>query len=104
MFISTAWAQAASEPKPSFLESMFPMILIFMVFYFLFIVPQKRQRKKHSEFLEKLKRGDEVLTNSGIFGRVEGITDQFVTLEVADEVRIKILKSQIAGLPKEQVK
>ena len=60
--------------------------------------------KKHSEFLEKLKRGDEVLTNSGIFGRIEGITDQFVTLEIADEVRIKILKSQIAGLPKEQAK
>ncbi len=101
---STAHAQAAGAPAagqaPWFMQIV-PMVLIFAVFYFLLIVPQRNQKKKHVEFLTKLKRGDEVLTASGIFGRVEGITDRFITLEVANDVKIKILKTQIMGAPKE---
>ncbi|RME15886.1 MAG: preprotein translocase subunit YajC [Bdellovibrio sp.] len=75
-----------------------PFVFIIIIFYFLLIRPQQRRARQHSEFLQKLKRGDSVLTSSGILGTIEGITDKFVTLEIADGVRIRILKSQIASL------
>ncbi len=103
MLWSVAYAQTAAGAKqPSMLESLFPMILIFVVFYFLIILPQRKARKKQQEFLTALKRGDQVITTGGILGKVEGLTEQFVTLEIANDVRIKILKTQIAGQPKEQ--
>jgi preprotein translocase subunit YajC len=74
-----------------------PFIFMMVVMYFLMIRPQVKRQKTHQEFVTGLKRGDQVLTSSGIYGRIEGITDQFVTLEVADGVRLKILKTQIAG-------
>lgn len=105
MFWSQAYAQtAAAAQQPSLLDSLFPILAMFVVFYFFIILPQKKRRKQHDEFLGNLKRGDQVITNSGIFGKVEGITESFVTLEIADDVKVKILKSQIAGLPKEQTK
>ena len=90
---------AEQSPKqPSMLEQLFPFLLIGFVVYFIFIRPQQKKYKQHHEFLAKVKRGDEVLTNSGIFGKIEGITDQFIVLEVADKVRIRVLKNQIASL------
>nr|PZM92514.1 MAG: preprotein translocase subunit YajC [Pseudomonadota bacterium] len=74
-----------------------PMILVFVIFYFLVIRPQQKQMKKHQEYLNSLKVGDEVVTNSGIFGRIEDIDDKTVRLEIARDVRIRVLKSQIAG-------
>ncbi len=104
MLWSIAEAQAAAGAKqPSMLESLFPMVLIFVVFYFLIILPQRKHKKKQAEFLTNLKRGDQVITSSGILGKIEGLTEQYVTLEIANDVRIKILKTQIAGQPKEQV-
>ncbi|KYG61316.1 preprotein translocase subunit YajC [Bdellovibrio bacteriovorus] len=73
-----------------------PFIFIFVIFYFLIIRPQAKRQKDHQKFLSEVKRGDEVITSSGILGRVEGITDQFVTLEIADGVKVKMLRSQIA--------
>ncbi|MFN8791110.1 MAG: preprotein translocase subunit YajC [Bdellovibrionales bacterium] len=87
--------------QPQMWETMIvPMLLIFSVFYFLIIRPQSKRQKEHQSFLTALKRGDEVITNSGILGRIEGLTDQFVTLEVADGVRIKMLRNQVAASSK----
>jgi preprotein translocase subunit YajC len=86
--------------QPGFLEMMVPFIFIFVVFYFLIIRPQGKKQKDHQLFLTALKRGDEVLTASGILGRIEGITDQYVTLEIADGVRIKMLRNQVAASSK----
>ncbi len=72
-----------------------PIILIFIIFYVLLILPQQRRIKKHREFLNNLKRGDEVVTSGGIYGKITGITDKVVTLEIADRVRIKVSKDQI---------
>jgi preprotein translocase subunit YajC len=63
------------------------------------IVPSRKQKKKQAEFIQNLKRGDEVMTSGGILGRVEGITDVVLTLEIADQTRIKILKSQVVQNP-----
>lgn len=99
MFWSTAYAQtAAAAPgqEPSVFMSLVPFIFIFAVMYFLIIRPQSKRQKEHQKFLGELKRGDEVITASGILGRIEGMTDMFVTLEIADGVRIKVLRAQIA--------
>lgn len=96
-----ALAQTATGQQPSLLESLFPIIAVFGIFYFLIIRPQTRRMKKHQEALTQLKKGDEVLTSGGILGTIEGITDKWVTLEIAQGVRIKALKSQIAGLAKD---
>lgn len=104
LFISTAFAQttapAAAAPGPSTLETLLPFAIMIGVMYFVFIRPQAKRQKEHQQFLNEVKRGDEVVTASGIFGRIEGLTDTMVTLEVADGVRIKFLRTQIAGSQK----
>ncbi len=104
LFSSQAWAQSTpvAATGPSMVEQMLPLVLIFVVFYFLFLRPQAKSRKEHAQVLEKLKRGDSVITYSGIFGRLDTIEEKFVTLEVAHNVKIKMLKSQVAGLSKEK--
>jgi preprotein translocase subunit YajC len=99
MFMNVAYAQAAggAAPAPSAIEQFLPFIVVFVIFYFLIIRPQGKKVKVHSDFISKLKRGDSVLTSSGILGTIEGLTEKFVTLEVADGVRIRILKSQISS-------
>lgn len=103
MFWNEAFAQAAQAVpgKPSLLESLFPFVLIFLVFYFLIIRPQGKQKAAHMKLLNELKKGDKVLTAGGIFGTIEGLTDKFVTLEVDKNVRLKVLRSQVSGLAKE---
>lgn len=96
LLVSTAHAQTATGTQPSAFEMFVPFIFIFVIFYFLIIRPQSKRQKEHQKFLTEVKRGDEVVTSSGILGRIEGITDQFVTLEIADGVRVKMLRSQIA--------
>ena len=96
LLVSTAHAQTATGAQPSAFEMFVPFIFIFVIFYFLIIRPQSKRQKDHQKFLAEVKRGDEIITSSGILGRVEGITDQFVTLEIADGVKIKMLRSQIA--------
>ncbi len=97
--LSTAWAQSAgaTPARPSMLESIMPIIFVFVIIYFLMIRPQAKRNKQHGAFLTTLKRGDNVLTASGMFGVIEGLTDRFVTLEISQGVKIRILKSQIAS-------
>lgn len=94
---SLAEANPATQAKPTALEQFFPLILLGLVFYILLIRPQQRKYKQHGNFLSKIKRGDEVLTSSGIYGKIEGLTDSFVILEVAEDVCIRVAKSQIAS-------
>ena len=83
--------------------SFLPIILIFVIFYFLLIRPQQKQRKEHQSLLSSLKVGDNVLTTGGIYGRVTGLKDDKVTLEISDKVRVKVNRSNIAGVVKQDV-
>lgn len=74
-----------------------PFVLMFVVIYFLMIRPQQKQARQHRDYLSALQVGDEVVTNAGIFGKIEDIDDKSVRLEIARDVRIRVLKSQIAG-------
>lgn len=104
MFSMPAWAQAAATAQgPSAIEQMIPFVAIFAIFYFFIIRPQAKRQKQHGGFLETLKRGDEVITTGGIYGTVQGLTERFITLEIAPDVKIRILRTQIAGSAAEPV-
>jgi preprotein translocase subunit YajC len=83
--------------------SFLPIILIFAVFYFLLIRPQQKRAKDHRALLSSLKVGDQVLTNGGIYGRVTGLRDDVLTLEISDKVRVKVSRGHIAGVVKTDV-
>jgi preprotein translocase subunit YajC len=86
------------------LMALAPFILMFVVFYFLLIRPQQKKTKQHKTFLESLKRGDTVVTSGGIYGKITGITDDAVTMEIAEKVRVRVLKGAVADYVKgEQV-
>ena len=74
-----------------------PLAMVFAIFYFIVIVPNKRQQKKVQEFLDGLKVNDKVITTSGIFGQVMRIDDQSVQLQIADKVNIKVSRAAIGG-------
>ncbi len=100
---SLAFAQGAGGQPPA-LFSFIPFILVIGVMYFFMIRPQIRRQKDHQSYLSTIKKGDLVLTSSGILGTIEGITELYVTLEVATGVRIKILKTGILGPANTEVK
>jgi len=106
MWPSVAYAagqqpQGGTQGNP-LLSTLFLIIPMILIFYFLLIRPQTKQAKKQQEFLKSLKRGDDVITVSGIYGKIVQIMDDVVILEIAEKVRIKVAKSQVAGLqPKE---
>lgn len=89
--------QGAGQQSP--IMAFLPLIIIFAIFYFLLIRPQQKKAKELKAFLDALKRGDEVVTQGGIYGRIEKLTDDVVTLQVADKVSIRVARSQIAGRP-----
>jgi preprotein translocase subunit YajC len=79
------------------LSGMLPFALIFMVFYFMIIRPQQRKQKELTDWLKSLKKGDEVVTSGGLIGKITGLDEQVVTLEVQEKVRLKVLRSNITG-------
>lgn len=101
LMLPMAYAQSAAGDSPSMLMQLFPILAMVFIFYFLMIRPQVKNQKVKQQFLSQLKRGDEVLTSGGIFGTIEGLTDKFVTLEIADGVKIKILRDRVMSPVKE---
>jgi len=97
--IPDAMAQAAGGASPQSGLPMFVMMGLFVViFYFLLIRPQQKKQKEHQAMLGKLAAGDEVVTAGGILGRIIEVGDNFITLEIADNVRIKVQRFQVTTL------
>lgn len=90
-----AMAQDASAAQQPWWGSVVPIVFVFGVVYFLIIRPQAKAARDKQQYISQLKRGDEVVTESGILGKIEGLTDQFVTLEIASGVKIKVLRSKV---------
>ncbi|OGQ79971.1 MAG: preprotein translocase subunit YajC [Deltaproteobacteria bacterium RIFOXYA12_FULL_58_15] len=88
--------QAAEGPFGG-LMGMAPLLLMFLVIYFLLIRPASKQRKEHATLLNALKKDDEVVTSGGVYGKIVGLDDRIVTLEIADKVKIRILRDRVAG-------
>jgi preprotein translocase subunit YajC len=85
------------------LVQLLPMVFIFVIFYFLLIMPMRKKQKKTQEMLSKLKKGDEVVTGGGLFGRITAMDDErgFVILQISDNTKVKVLRSAVSGLASE---
>lgn len=77
--------------------SFLPLILIFVIFYFLLIRPQQKKAKDHQNFLANLKKGDAIVTSGGLHGEITGLTDTVVTLQIADTIKVKVSRQHILG-------
>jgi preprotein translocase subunit YajC len=99
MLISEAWAQAGGAGGTDFLVQLFPLILIFVVFYFLLIRPQQRKAKDQKAMLEALRRGDRVVTGGGIIGTVARVDNpEEVIVDIAENVRVRVVRSTITSV------
>jgi preprotein translocase subunit YajC len=98
MFISPAYAQAAAGGSGEALMQFLPLILIFVVFYFLLIRPQQKRQKEHKAVLEGLRRGDRVVTGGGIIGTVAKVLPEKdeIDVDIAEGVRVKVMRSSIS--------
>ncbi|MCI0505559.1 MAG: preprotein translocase subunit YajC [Gammaproteobacteria bacterium] len=102
-FISNAWAEGAAgagagAPPESGLMGFIPLILIFVLFYFLLIRPQAKRAKEHKQMVETLAKGDEVVTNGGVLGRITEVGDSFISVEIAEGIVVKVQRNAVASL------
>jgi preprotein translocase subunit YajC len=101
---SLAWAedaggQAAGGPLGGLMQPQLLMLVaMFAIFYFLLIRPQQKKAKAHKELLASLKKGDGVITSGGIYGKITGLTNDMVVMEIAPQVRIKVARGHVSGL------
>jgi preprotein translocase subunit YajC len=95
MFVTPAYAQAAGGAAGAF-TSFVPLILIFAIMYFLLIRPQQKKLKEHKAMVEALRKGDQVITQGGIVGKVYKVNDTEVEVEIAEGVRVRVVRSTIS--------
>ncbi|WP_343079388.1 preprotein translocase subunit YajC [Ostreiculturibacter nitratireducens] len=97
MFVTPAYAQAAGAPAGSAFAQFIPLILIFAIMYFLLIRPQQKKMKDHRAMVDALRRGDQVITQGGIIGKVSKVKeDGELEVEIADGVKVRVVKNTIA--------
>ncbi len=93
--ISDAFAQAGGDTGGS-LFSLLPLVVIFALFYFLLIRPQQKRAKQHKEMVAALAKGEEVVTNGGLLGKVIDVDDNFITLEISSDLNVKIQRQAVS--------
>ncbi|MGH7906168.1 MAG: preprotein translocase subunit YajC [Candidatus Binataceae bacterium] len=103
LFEGIAWAASAQGAAANgysqvIWTTIVPLALLFAIFYFLLIRPQTRKQSEHTKMLSNLKRNDEVVTNGGLIGRIVELGDKLITLEIAQGVRVRVERPQIAAL------
>lgn len=105
LLISDAWAQAGGAPQGGGLLGLLPIVVIFVLFYFLLIRPQQKRQKQHKEMVAGLKKGDEVVTVGGTLGKITQVGENFLTVQVADGVEVKVQKHAVQNMmPKGTIK
>jgi preprotein translocase subunit YajC len=105
VFISSAYAQAATGDTQSTLISMLPLLLMFVVLYFVMIRPQMKRQKEHKAMVEALAKGDEVVTAGGFLGKVSKVGEVYIGLEMADGVEVQMQRTAVVQvLPKGSIK
>jgi preprotein translocase subunit YajC len=96
-FISDAYAQTGGADGGGLL-SLLPLVVIFIIFYFLLIRPQQKRAKQHREMVAAIKKGDEIVTNGGVLGKITDLDDNFVGVEIAKGVNIKVQRQAVAQM------
>ncbi|MBU2705555.1 preprotein translocase subunit YajC [Zooshikella marina] len=106
LFIEQAFADAAAgQPAGGGWVTTLMMVGFFAIFYFLLIRPQQKKAKEHKQMLSQLQKGDEVVTNGGIIGKITKVSDEFITLQVNDNTQLNFQKAAVvASLPKGTIK
>lgn len=97
-YAASAPAAGTSSNQQVFFTTIIPLALLFAIFYFLLIRPQSQKAKQHDKMIRELKRNDEVVTTGGLIGRIHELGDRIVTLEIAQGVRVRVERPQIAAL------
>lgn len=101
LFISDAHAEAAAQPAGGGTEMLVMIGIFFAIMYFMIIRPQQKRQKEHTSLMNSLSKGDEVVTNGGMMGKIKGVSEDVVRIELAENVVIKVQKHAIASvLPK----
>jgi preprotein translocase subunit YajC len=104
-FISDAMAAAGQTGQADPFLSLLPLIIIFAIFWFLIMRPQTKRAKEHRQMVSELAKGDEVITQGGVLGRITDVGETFLTLEIADGVQVKVQKNAAAQVvPKGTIK
>src|SRR5215471_3865370 len=99
MLISPAFAQLGGAQGSDMLMSLLPFVLIFVIMYFLILRPQQQRAKQHQEMVKNVRRGDTVITNGGLVGKVtKVIDDDQIEIEIADDVRIRQMRQMVADV------
>ena len=104
-FIQNAWGQAGAPAGDGGMIQLVMLVVLFVVFYFLLIRPQTKRVKEHKKMVESLEKGDEVITNGGLLGRISQLGDNFLVLEVATNTEVKVQRQSVAAvMPKGTMK
>jgi preprotein translocase subunit YajC len=108
MFIETAYAMGApggaGGQGGGGASGLIMMVVIFAIFYFIMIRPQQKKMKEHKKMVEELKKGDEIITSGGIYGTVEGVTPDTLTVKIAEGTKVKVTRSSVAAVITEKEK
>jgi preprotein translocase subunit YajC len=104
-FINDAMAQTAAAGQGNPIMSFLPLVILFVIFYFLLIRPQQKKAKEHKNMVESLQKGDEIVTTGGLVGKVTEISDGFLTCKLAENVEVKLQRHAVSTvLPKGTIK
>ena len=98
MFVSPAFAQTGAAPGGDFITTMLPLVLIFVVFYFLLIRPQQKRMKEQKAKIGAIRAGDRVVTAGGILGKVVKIDGEELVIEIADNVRVRVVRGTVTDV------
>jgi preprotein translocase subunit YajC len=96
--VAYAMGQGGAEGGGGAFAGFIPLILMFVIFYFLLIRPQQKRTKDHRQMISNLKKGDRIITTGGLHGLITGLDENTMTVEIADKVRVKVARSNVAGL------
>jgi preprotein translocase subunit YajC len=100
LFLAQQTAAPGAPPQPDLLQTLLPFLFMGVIFYFLLIRPQQKRQKQHQQLMANLKTGDRVVTSSGIHGLIANVKESTFLLKVADNVKIEVDKSAVAGVEK----
>jgi preprotein translocase subunit YajC len=100
LFLAEQTAAPGAPPQPDLLQTLLPFLFMGVIFYFLLIRPQQKRQKQHQQLMANLKTGDRVVTSSGIHGLIANVKETTFLLKVADNVKIEVDKSAVAGVEK----
>jgi preprotein translocase subunit YajC len=95
---NSSFAQAAAPQNGNPVMQFLPLVVVFVIFYFLMLRPQKKKFEEEQNMISKLQKGDEIFTKSGLIGTIYGMNEKIITLEASEGVKIKVLRTQIGGL------